>query len=1333
MTITPLIRSKTEEYIKHCITALNFYFENDHEHALADFRKSAEAIMKIFIFNTFGDINGLAIVNGELNISLTSISPSKRLEYKDLLDIIRNKRLLTINEQARLKDLQQKTNPAAHNPNSPIDFEEASNLCKTQSLELANMLYKKFNITMPSQLQEAFSGNINKAYLSSIISSDWDEMYEYVEGFSKHSTYILVAPPSFDGCTKNQLQILSRVNWSFVIDFNFESKEDGLHNSFEKTTGSSFVPLTIKQKGQKGIIGSGTYGSINWLFANGLKTMADTITTNIKQWRSARYHIFIKELFKDFFSKSMRRYVVIYLWDDIDYVEEVTRIISEIEEIPTDLVTHVFISQNSDKIDRISEFDKFDIQFNSYNLSLQEFISGLSTVLDKQQQETDKILVPARTKIEEQTIIDISHIYSKLLDSHINVVYQNIELNTSFDGYDKIPAFYEGEQITWKDLSTDIEVKRNKYDELSTKVKSHLQSTKKSLKFDLLHKPGAGGTTLAHRVAFDLRNQFPTIIITQFDKAKTYKALSQFLDEVNRPVLAVVEASNIGVTEVEDLIRTCNSNKLIVCFLYIRRTLNINKSGELSTYLNDTLDDINERNKFVAKVNIYTEDKILIEQLSKRQPSEVEVIDFALAINEKNYSSNKLFEYISTYIEKIKEEQLRFTVFACLIYYYSQKSVSELIFRSLFAKDLSEDLRKTKFAAQHIRKVLIQEYDQEKFTYTEYWRPRFSKFAEMILSTILGNGKAINWKDQIDLYSLELIKIVKENNEHLVDETRAILKSVFFERNNEDLLGTEEQWHSNVDNEQFSFLIRDIGDKQKQKSVLVALVEAYPSESHFLGHLARFLYEKAEEQEEFEEAESYIQRALDCIDGLNDYNLQHLGGMCNRRHIEFLKRNYVRGQKIEFSESFLIELCDAASNYFNLSRAINPYNIHAYVAQIQTLILTIDFGKELSGIEKKENFITNSDYYWYLEQYQTVKRLIDEAQVLIEQQETLGKTNKIEKAKNYISQSEGRSFELLGNYSTSIEMFKNLIDNVDRAYRPQIRLMYIHSILMNKVKGNARLIDEAWSKLRGDERNNIANALNDNILQDPSNILTLRLWLKLVRYSKINVSTEEIISRLKIWYDNSDSSKVLNLEAAYYLYVLYASHTIKEGSIFSTIYKDEAVKYINKCRELSRNNKYAFEWLGVEDGIDCLINHKKRIFGEDSSLFRAEGTISIISSRQQGKIVLKSGLEAFFVPIVGNFIEGKDETSEVTFFIGFRHDGLVAIDVKKISNTEKEEEYKEYKIIEEESGFIETIEEIEPVEPISAFKREYIIASPKVIGNLDLSMISDKKKYSKKK
>lgn len=1326
MSSNALTTQKTQQYHDHCLIAIDFFYKNDPEHALINFRKSAEAFMKIMLLLTFGESDGEDMYLGKIDSDLNSKTGTIRtLDYQEMLSIIWSKKICIPEVNQRLKDLQTKTNTAAHNPNDITTFQQYAELCKAQSQELTNFLYAKLSLNVPSELQAAYQGQINAAVIANLQGSAWDKLSTLADTFSNHQKYILVAPPKFDVNVGTALGSLSRINWSFVIDFDTNSKQSGLFKAFEEDNKNSFVPLTLKQKGQKNIVGAGTNYHINWLFANGLVSLPDTQAKNIRAWLSMKYGQFLKELFKDYFTKEVSRYTIIYLWDDLDFIEEIVRAIVDVDQLPNDLVTHIFLSNDQEKVDRIRSFEKHDIAFDVFKITQTQFLSDLNNTLPSINREKTGIFVPARTKIEENTSIEISNIYHKLLDENISVIHQHIEISDEVLTTDNLPAFYQGEQITWKNLAVNIEAERSKYDELHNKVLGHLNNSKKSIKFELLHKPGGGGTTLAHRLAFNLKKTYPVIVISKHEDSKTFSSLKLFLNQVNRPTLAVVESSLVSVNDLENLIKSCNAEKQIVCFLYLRRSITSNEGGEFSVFLNDIMQDINEKDRFLSKANLYASNKDSLKLIEQLSPKEIEVIDFPLAINEKEYNNSKIIDYIEPYLEKMTEEQIRFCVFVSMVYYYTQKSVSELVFRSLFGQTLTQTLRKTPASKQHIRKLLIQEYDNRNNTYKEYWRPRFSKFAEAILKKVVGGNKPNDWKDHIATYAHEFLGRFRENNEYLVDETQDLLKSLFFERNNEDLLGTAEQWKSPVNNEQFSFLMRDIGDKQKQKALLEAIVTAYPNENHYLGHLGRFLYEKAEEESEFIDAEKYIKEALSIENGEEDYNLQHLGGMCYRRRLEFLKRQNKSSESGELSLNTVIELGDSANEYFDASRRLNPYNVHAYVAQIQTLILSIDLGVEISGSENKAIFITGSGNRWFLEQLNKVRNLIDQADAIVEQQETLGRTSRTVKAKYYLDSGEGHYYEALGNYNITVAHFQKMIETVDRDYRPSMRRMFIHSTLLRKVKGNYKKIDNAWEKLKDEEIAIIEKTLNDDILQNGGNVYALRTWFKLVRYSSLEISLDEVIARLQMWYDQSGDLDILKLEAAFYLYVVHAVVALRSESI-SQHHKNEANKYIIKCVELSKSTRHNYEYLGKGDGIDSLVNHRNRSPHEDSMLERLSGTISVISSRQTGRIILSCGLEAFFVPYAGSFIQGMDETEPVSFLIGFRHDGLFAFDVKRLNQHAVQPLVEnELKLPSEE--FLELTKEPEQVEELNeeveTSSEKHKLPGLKVLDKIDLTKI----------
>lgn len=1331
MKKTTLFERKIKEYNDHCILALHFYAEKDFDHSSIDFRKSGEAYMKILILKIYGETNGHKIITGEIDKQLKPMpTPAHPLIYNGLYQIICTHSTMKPDELSRLKDIQNRSNPSAHDRNAPIDetaAKENTELCRVQSYQLSLLLYTKLNQKMPSQLKWAYEGKINPAHIAELKASSWEELFEYADAFSPQTKYVLVAPPEFKNCTSSQLEIIGRINWSFIIDFNSSSKTDGLYKALQPNLENRCTPITLKQKGQKGIIGSGSYGNINWLFAAGLTSMPDTLCTTIKEWRKLKYQYLIKDLLTEFSSRSLNQYIIVYLWDNTDYLEEIVRVISEIDEMPFEMTKHLFVVSQQEIVEKIEAFDKFGISFRSFKISVPEIIGELSASVNPNDTHSDAIFVPARTKTEEQTIIDIHSIYHKLLGNGISVVHQNIAQTFSLEEND-IPPFYEGKVISWKELSIDIEVHRNKYNGFLDKIKGHLATSKKSIKYELLHRPGAGGTSLSRQLAYDLRKEFPVIIISHFNKIATSRELLLLIDHVNKPILAIVEASDIGVNDVDELIRICNSSKKTVIFVYVRRVLRRSKDTDLITYISDTMADIDEKEKFVNKTKLYAKNKNVVSSFAGLPITACEVIDFSLAIAEADYNKEKLKEYIRSYImnDKMPESHVQFITYVSIIYYYSQKKVSEYLMRSLFKKNLSDDLKQIRQPEQFIRKILIQETAQDGQEYTEYWRPRFSKFAEIVLEVVLAT-KNKHWKECLSSYILELIKLIKANNEFLVDETRDLLKSIFLERNNEDLLGKEEQWQDKISNDQFSELLNDISDKQTQKSILVALAEAYPTEAHFWGHLARFVYENAEEENEFIESEKYIKLSFN-NGGDSDFNLQHIGGMCKRRQLEFYKRNYAKESVASvISEKKIKDLTQEANEYFDKSRSINPHNIHAYIAQIQTIITVLDLGMEISGNTKKNIFITQPANSWYLKQYEMVCTLIEDAKNLIEQLETLGVNKKIRKSKDYLSTSEGKSYEVLGDFYNSLELLNRLIETSERAHRPQLRLMYINSTLLSKVKGNRRQINEAWQLLTDKEIANIEKKLTDNLLQDNQNIHTLRVWFRFIRYSSIDISIEEIIARLKIWYQNSENNYILHLEAGYYLYVLNACLAIKGGDSFSSLNTKEANKYISVCKALSQNNKYPFEWLSTGEGIDCLLNHKDRRDENMDQLQLVKGTIAKIINRQQGQISMPCGLNVFFVPSYDNFIQGKDETTEVSFYVGFRHDGLFALNVRRINNTENNAntlvETETAPLAMEEIDRVEKIEELQETESDFSSPQEISDKSPgiKIVDKIDLS------------
>lgn len=179
------------------------------------------------------------------------------------------------------------------------------------------------------------------------------------------------------------------------------------------------------------------------------------------------------------------------------------------------------------------------------------------------------------------------------------------------------------------------------------------------------------------------------------------------------------------------------------------------------------------------------------------------------------------------------------------------------------------------------------------------------------------------------------------------------------------------------------------------------------------------------------------------------------------------------------------------------------------------------------------------------------------------------------------------------------------------------------------------------------------------------------------------------------------------------------------------VYKEH---WIDICRELSPNDKYPYEWLLHLDDISGIISFRNKT--EEALLKRVNGTISSIKSSAQGTIRLDCGFDAFFTPSVGNFIQGKDETTRVEMVIAFRHEGPAAYEVTRLLDKYKEidEATSEEAMQDLEIGEVEAIEEPN-VELFKENKLEEEWKQPeaetlklKILGKIDLDQF---KKYER--
>ncbi len=1257
--------TKLKHYCGHVLKAMYHYqIEENADEARLSFRKSGEAYMKYMLYDALGEELVTQYLNGSVDVKGNPSTEHRRPSYlslhKDLKKIVR----LTDAENKALDDLSAYANVGAHDS----DEEETAvpdcvelDMLRAQSQLLTSCLYEKLSMSVPDDLKDAYQGKVTEAVLLSYI--DFGDVLEACDEFDKCNRYILVSPADNGMTSVNQKRLLSRIPWSFIIDFDASTKgKEGLFTAFDGEGDSHIVPMTIEQYKANTLAVSNSKGRLNWLFANGLETMAETVTSDFKSWIALKYDKFIKMALRAFAKDTISTYYIVCLSDNVQYIKSIINALHDIDELQPDLVHFVLISVDDNTLAHLAdEVEGYGFVSHSVNMDGNLFLLGIEESLaNGGKRGLSSVVVPAKSDDGSMSTIDIASIAPLMLDGGIEVVHSAMGEGCE-TGKSSADTFFRGETITWHELSQEVEANRKVYEQVERKVKKKL-ATRQSSIFRLYHAAGAGGSTLSLQLAYALRKIYPVILLRRYARGNTENTLQMFYNKVKTPVLVIVEASDINVTTVDSLVRECNSNKQNFLFLFVQRNSRKNPSDD-TEYLSDIMLDLDEKNRFLCKVENYGKNRQLLEDLKKRKAKDCEVIDFSIAISESEYEARKIQGYVKYYTKLLSDSLNEFVLYVCMIYHYSQKPVSDLVFRNIFVKD-GRPVGLTAYLHQRdakermaLKKLLVSMEDDNGND--NGWRPRYASFGKAVLDTVSERG----WKDVLYDISLQLIKRIRENTEYLTDDVRRILVGVFLERGTGDLLGVEEEWTSRTSNTQFSLLLEELGYSETcQSNVLKRLANSYPGEAHFWGHLARFTYEKANKPADFDHAMEYIQNAFD-DNGQNDFNLQHIAGMCKRRKLEYHKRE---DHQLDFRD--IKELVEEARNYFAKSRQLNSKNIYAYISEIQLIAILIEYGKQLSSYSGYQQFLFATANAWYLEQYVCMLELMDEAKLLLRQMNTLGPSEKTLRSFRYLHESESRSILFNDDVHGMLENLSRMIEDANLEERPRLRQMYVRYLLLSKVKCTPSRMDEAWELLNEQERKKVGTYLDRNIAERNTDAFSLRYWFLFVRKCCPEEPVEEVLSRLEMLKKESNGHPLLHLEACYNIFILKTFTIIQDEDYFEKE-KVREIKELGKiCHQQSVNDKFIYDLLVHCDSLGGIVPFRKGMEITQCQTFH--GVITTILSPTQGEIRLDCGLAAFFVPSHGDFVKGRDETKKVTFCIGFRHDGLIALQVCSAGQTE---------------------------------------------------------------
>ncbi|MCO5206225.1 MAG: hypothetical protein M9928_14415 [Anaerolineae bacterium] len=1013
---------------------------------------------------------------------------------------------------------------------------------------------------------------------------------------------------------------LAKLPLSTVLDFDPETAVNGVYYQV-KDTMNRRRSLHLWTDGN--VTSMVPEKACYWFAARGLSSRPNTKSDDYRAWNRRFGRKQIPALMSEFAKGADGRPVtVICAWFAPKYVSDICSIV---DAALLDSVDFVFAVPDSERYQDISA--SYDSTLVSIGIA--EILQGVSDTLT----DYDSDAIPSSVPRADGTKVVIDPPQLRWLTEDLEVLYEGIESHNEEED-ESADEFLRGAVITWAGLSQHLDADRDMVTQLQQVIQKELEKRSRT-RINLYHVPGAGGTTIARRIAWNLHRSYPTVQLRRIEPQHTIHKIDFLFQETKSPIMILVEGADVIAAELDRFYDELQNANISFVILVVRRTFGRPTPGERVRTLNQSLSNFESYSFLQTYKTAATAAgaEARLESIHRAEGSVRTPFNYAFTSFREDYLG--IHSYVASRLGSCTLVQRQLLTYLALAYYYGHKPVLSQVFAAFLGVPERRKVRLESHLTDIQRDLLLEEGDC-------MWRPIHQEIAKQILvASLTGEGEdSRNWKHHLPQWGSDFIRTCSIGSAAQSDALVDLVRRVVILRDENEILGTESSVHSN-----YGALIEDIQTDEGKLSVLHALVEEFPDEAHFAGHLGRFYSITMNAPKE---ALKYIERAIQLEP--DDSVLHHMKGMCYRKLAQDTSYKYqgesdlTKAEKRERLQTIRTAV-EKGSDAFAQARELNPNTEHPYISEIQMILKVLDNLYVASGVSSRVAFLSDKSALstWCQE-------LLDDAETLLEQ---VARAREGESQSSYVMKVRADLDQIYDNYSRAIEGWTNLLSR-QGVFGPPLRRQIVRAYLARK--------NREWSKLPQQEVSRIVDLMEDNLREEPGSERNIRLWFRAIRHhhsADINLA----IDRISHWRTTGDS-----VDAYYYLYVLHALKAI-EGSLL------EAVKtqgLVEQCARRARNLRFrtrSYEWLGYGRGLQRLVNSTElgewdpeiEFYTNSEKLVVLEGIIKRINAPESGILEISgSGLEAFFVPARADAAKGRDENAQVTFFLGFSYDGLRA-------------------------------------------------------------------------